>query len=111
MNEIEGGMTKIIPALAAGNWDTITHIARMLKNSFILNQRKELHSSLPKEFIAMDRAFHSTAGKLAHAALQYDIANSLISIFTNSTKNVANVIPNMHLHVSLTLKEANVGRL
>ncbi len=78
MNEIESGMTKIIPAISAGNWDTITHIAKKIKNSFILKQKitpkqiEELHSSLPKEFIAMDRNFHSTAGKLAHAALEHD---------------------------------------
>lgn len=78
MNEIESGMTKIIPAISAGNWGTITHIAKKIKNSFILKQKitpqqkEELHSSLPKEFIAMDRSFHSTAGKLAHAALDHD---------------------------------------
>ena len=78
MNEIERGMTKIIPAISAGNWDTIAHIAKKIKNSFILKQKitpeqmEELHSSLPKEFIAMDRNFHSTAGKLAHAALEHD---------------------------------------
>ena len=79
MNEIESGMTKIIPAISAGNWDTITHIATKIKNSFILKQKitpkqiEELHSSLPKEFIALDQNFHSTAGKLAHAALDHDI--------------------------------------
>ena len=78
MNKIESGMTKIIPAISAGNWDTITNIAKKIKDSFILKQKitpqqkEELHSSLPKEFIAMDRGFHSTAGKLAHAALDHD---------------------------------------
>lgn len=78
MNEIESGMKKILSAMAAGNWDTISHIARKIKKSFILKQKitpkqmEELHSSLPKEFIAMDRDFHSTAEKLADAALEHD---------------------------------------
>ena len=85
MNEIESGMTKIIPAISAGNWDTITHIAKKIKNSFILKQKitpkqiEELHSSLPKEFIALDQNFHSTAGKLAHAALDHD--SELVSFY------------------------------
>ncbi len=78
MNKIETGMRKIFTAISAGNWDTIAQIAKKLKNSFILKQKitpkqiDELHSSLPKEFIAMDRNFHSTAGKLAHSALEHD---------------------------------------
>jgi hypothetical protein len=78
MNELESGMTKIITAISAGNWDTIIQIAKKIKNSFILKQKitpkqmEELHSSLPKEFIAMDRDFHLTAGKLAHAAFAHD---------------------------------------
>ena len=35
-------------------------------------QLEELHHSLPAEFIEMDHGFHSTAGKLAHAAIQND---------------------------------------
>ena len=78
MNEIEQGMMKIIPAISAGNWEKITKIAKKIKNSFILKQKltekqiEELHHSLPTEFIEMDHSFHSTAGKLAHAALEHD---------------------------------------
>ena len=78
MNEIEQGMMKIIPAISAGNWENITKIAKKIKNSFILKQKltekqiEELHHSLPAEFIEMDHSFHSTAGKLAHAALEHD---------------------------------------
>ena len=78
MNEIEQGMMKIIPAISAGNWENITLIAKKIKNSFILKQKltekqiEELHHSLPAEFIEMDHSFHSTAGKLAHAALDHD---------------------------------------
>jgi len=85
MNEIESGMTKIIPAISAGNWDEITHIAKKIKNSFILKQKitpkqiEELHRSLPKEFIALDQNFHLTAGKLGHAALNHD--SELVSFY------------------------------
>ena len=79
MNGIEEGMMKIIPAIAAGDWETIAHIAQKIKNSFILKQKltqeqiEELHHSLPAEFIEMDHGFHATAGKLAHAAHQHDV--------------------------------------
>ena len=78
MNEIEQGMMKIIPAISAGNWEGIASIAKKIKSSFILKQKitekqiEELHHSLPAEFIEMDQSFHSTAGKLAHAALERD---------------------------------------
>jgi len=32
----------------------------------------ELHEKLPGDFIAMDRRFHATAGKLAHTAASRD---------------------------------------
>ena len=78
MNEIEGGMKKIIPAISAGDWGTIVDIAKNIQDSFILKQKltqeqiEELHHSLPAEFIEMDHSFHSTAGKLVHAAHQHD---------------------------------------
>ena len=78
MPEIEQGMMNIIPAISAGNWENITEIAKKIKNSFILKQKltekqiDELHHSLPAEFIEMDLSFHSSAGKLAHAALEQD---------------------------------------
>lgn len=78
MKEIEAGMMKIIPAISAGNWDRIAGIAKNIKDSFILKQKltkqqiEELHHSLSAEFIEMDQNFHSTAGKLVHAAHQQD---------------------------------------
>jgi hypothetical protein len=78
MNAIEQGMMNIIPAISAGNWEKITKIAKKIKASFILKQKlsekqiEELHHSLPAEFIEMDHSFHSTAGKLAHAAIKHD---------------------------------------
>ncbi|TKB06395.1 cytochrome c [Desulforhopalus sp. IMCC35007] len=78
MNEIEKGMMAIIPAIAAGNWQALAQLAQKIKDSFILKQKltedqmQELHHSLPSGFIEMDQEFHTTAGKLAHAAHQSD---------------------------------------
>ena len=78
MNGIEKGMMAIIPAIAAGNWESIAKLAQKIKDSFILKQKltedqmKELHHALPTGFIAMDQRFHSTAEKLARAAHQSD---------------------------------------
>jgi|AMWB02.1.fsa_nt_gi cytochrome c556 len=78
MNAIQKGMMAIIPAIAAGNWQSIAELAQKIKDSFILKQKltedqmKELHHSLPTGFIAIDQSFHVTAGKLAHAAHQGD---------------------------------------
>lgn len=78
MNEIQDGMMKIIPAISEGNWETIANIAIKIQNSFILKQKltqkqiEELHGSLSEEFIEMDHGFHSTAGRLVHAAHQQD---------------------------------------
>ena len=78
MNGIQAGMMKIIPAIAAGDWETIAGIAKNINDSFILKQKltqkqiEELHHSLPAGFIEIDQNFHSTAEKLAHSAHQQD---------------------------------------
>lgn len=78
MNGIQEGMMKIIPAIAAGDWETIADIAKQINDSFILKQKlspeqmEELHHSLPAGFIEIDQDFHSTAEKLTHSAYQQD---------------------------------------
>jgi hypothetical protein len=78
MGKIEEGMMKIIPAISAGDWETIAGTAHEIKDSFILKQKlapkqmEELHHALPPEFLEMDRGFHSSAGKLAQAAHAQD---------------------------------------
>ena len=78
MNGIQEGMKKIIPAIAAGDWETIAETAKKIDDSFILKQKltqeqiEELHHSLPAGFIEIDQKFHSTAKKLAHSAHQQD---------------------------------------
>jgi len=67
-------MMSIIPAYISGNWGEIETTAGKIKNSYILkqklteDQKKELHSVLPPEFIEKDQKFHYLAGMLEHAA-------------------------------------------
>ena len=74
MKLLQNGMMSIIPAYVSGNWDEIETIAGKMKNSYILkqklteNQIKELHSSLPHDFIKKDQRFHYLAGMLEHVA-------------------------------------------
>lgn len=85
MSKIEEGMMGMIPAISAGDWETIASIAQQIKDSFILKQKltqgqiEELHHSLSAEFLEMDRDFHSSAGKLAHAAHKQD--GELVSFY------------------------------
>lgn len=74
MNALQAGMMSIIPAYISGNWDDIATTAGKMKNSYILDQqltedqRKELESVLPAEFIEKDEDFHYLAGMLEHVA-------------------------------------------
>ena len=74
MNLIQKGMMDIVPAIASGEWDTVSSIGQKIKASFILKQKltkaqkEELQQVLPEQFIEMDMDFHKSAGMLAHAA-------------------------------------------
>lgn len=74
MKALQDGMMSIIPAYISGNWEEIATIAGKIKKSYILkqqlteDQRKELKSILPAEFIEKDQNFHYLAGMLEHAA-------------------------------------------
>ena len=74
MQALQSGMMSIIPAYISGNWGDIETTAGKMKSSYLLkqslteNQKKELHSVLPDEFIKKDQRFHYLAGMLEHAA-------------------------------------------
>ena len=88
----EAGMMSIIPAYVAGEWNDIQTTAEKMKSSYILkqslteSQKKELHSVLPKEFIAKDQRFHYLAGMLEHAAKnrKSELVNFYFSEMTES---------------------------
>ena len=74
MLALQQGMMSVVPAQAAGDWKQIESVAAKIKNSYILQQsltaeqKKELHSVLPPEFIKKDQHFHYLAGMLEHVA-------------------------------------------
>ena len=74
MVAIENGMQDLIPAISAGELETVTSIAQSISDSFIMKQKltaaqkEELHQALPPLFIEMDQDFHASAAMLAHAA-------------------------------------------
>ena len=65
-------------------------VAGKIRDTFILKQDltqaelKELIGLLPEEFITMDRAFHSTAGKLSKAAAAGDFSTAIEHFATMS---------------------------
>lgn len=78
MREITRGMEELVSAVAEARWETIEDTATQISNSFVLQQelteaqRQEL-ARLPRDFQALDRAFHAQAQELARAAKQHDI--------------------------------------
>ena len=74
MQAIQTGMMSLVPAIASGDWKKVAEIGKNIEGSYLLKQkltteqRHALHKSLPVEFIKRDKAFHHSAGMLAHAA-------------------------------------------
>jgi hypothetical protein len=74
MREITVGVQVIPVALAQGDWETLEKTGKSIQTSYIMakaltgEQKKILKSELPTGFKQLDAAFHSRAGKLAHAA-------------------------------------------
>ena len=74
MVAIDKAMKDIISLNAEGDTENISHIAKQMKESFILkqsltpNQRHELHKALPADFIKKDEEFHYYAGMLEHVS-------------------------------------------
>ena len=74
MREIQKGMMSIIPAYSSGDWGKVEEIGYKIERSYIFKQSitkeqmDELHSSLPSQFIELDKQLHYFAGMLSHAA-------------------------------------------
>ena len=74
MIAVQEAMMAIIPAYSSGDNTEVASIARQIKDSFILQQKlteeqkKELHTKLPEDFLQLDQRFHYNAGMLQHAA-------------------------------------------
>ena len=92
MAAIESGMQDLIPAISAGELETVASIAQSISDSFIMKQKltaaqkEELHQALPPLFIEMDQDFHASAAMMAHAAgmKNSDVVNFYFSKLTNA---------------------------
>ncbi|HEX6141788.1 MAG TPA: cytochrome c [Geminicoccaceae bacterium] len=76
---------EILGAVVTGDHATIADRAQRIHDSFILEQslsdqdRKDLMSAVPPEFVELDRAFHETSAELAAAARAGDVERELIT--------------------------------
>ncbi len=74
MQQISQATADLALAIASGDHRTAMKLAVSVHDSFILKQsltdqdKKDLMEAVPAAFVALDQRFHTTAGKLAHAA-------------------------------------------
>ncbi len=74
MQQVAKATSDLALAIAAGDHASVSRLATAVRDSFILKQslteqdKKDLMSAVPAEFVALDRHFHGLAGKLAHHA-------------------------------------------
>jgi hypothetical protein len=74
MQHLDTGLQRVVSAVARADWAVVERTAHEMRGSFILEQqlsaaqRAELHRVLPEAFLALDRAFHGHAERLALAA-------------------------------------------
>ena len=75
---LQEGLSNLSTEIPRGGWESVAEIAAKMRDSYILkqsltpDQKKELGTVLPPGFVQLDRRFHQTAGKLAHAAHNRD---------------------------------------
>ncbi len=78
MQQVAKATGELALAIAAGDHASVSQLATAVRDSFILKQslteqdKKDLMSAVPAEFVALDRRFHGLAGKLAHQATAKD---------------------------------------
>lgn len=74
MLALEKGMKEIFSSMIKGEYEHIEKIATAIQHSFILEQKlssqekEELHTKLPENFIVLDRTFHNDAQMLQYVA-------------------------------------------
>lgn len=78
MQQVAQATAELSVAIAAGDHATVKRLGTAVRDSFILKQsltaddKKDLMSAVPPEFVGLDRRFHGLAGKMAHAAEAHD---------------------------------------
>jgi len=74
MLAVNDASQEIITAIVTGNDERVATLAQQIHDSFILRQsmtpqdKADLMSAVPKDFVMNDKAFHKIAGELAQAA-------------------------------------------
>lgn len=74
MLAIEAAMKEIVFYNANGDTEKVSQVAKQIKESFIMKQsltseqKHQLHTLLPSDFIQQDKQFHYYAGMLQHVA-------------------------------------------
>jgi hypothetical protein len=74
MRQVAEATGDIALAIATGDHESVHRLAGAVRDSFILKQsltdqdRKDLMSAVPAEFVLLDKHFHGLAGKLAQQA-------------------------------------------
>ena len=78
MRQVADATGDIALAIAAGDHENARRLAAAVRDSFILKQslteqdKKDLMSAVPAEFVLMDKHFHGLAGKLVQQAEMQD---------------------------------------
>jgi hypothetical protein len=78
MQQVAQATAELALAIAAGEHASANQLGIAVRDSFILKKsltaqdKKDLMSAAPPEFLALDGRFHDMAGKLAHAAEMKD---------------------------------------
>ena len=78
MQQVAAATSDLALAITAGDHATVHRLAGAVRDSFILKQslteqdKTDLMSAVPPEFVALDRHFHGLAGKLANQAEKKD---------------------------------------
>jgi hypothetical protein len=78
MQQVAQATSDLALAISAGDHASVMQLSIAVRDSFILKKsltaqdEKDLMSAVPPEFVALDRRFHGTAGKLARAGEMKD---------------------------------------
>ncbi len=78
MQQVAQATSELALTIASGDHAKTEQLGAAIRDSFILKKsltaqdKKDLMSAVPPDFVALDRRFHGMAGKLAHAAEMKD---------------------------------------
>ncbi|MFC4259217.1 cytochrome c [Marinobacter lacisalsi] len=92
MRSVQAAMTTIHSAMVMGQHEDVAENAQQIHDSFILSQsmtdqdRKDLMSAVPEDFVKLDQEFHELAAALAEAGRTED-TDEQQKLFGEMTRN------------------------